>query len=1048
MEDIVLPHPLPSSSSLSSSVSDETLTKPIDNGILPSNLSTDEPIVYYNQSLTALPAITSTTIPSLTVCFNQLTVLSFTFTLPYLRKLDISHNLVTSLPILSEYTPNLVSLNVAYNQLTNINHLTNCTKLEQLRFEVNQMIELESIINTLSTCTALRSIVGYSNPCFDIAQQVDIYNEQQLQEKRRHHHHHRTVPTVVVPTTPNVSTTIIPPTPTPSSSSSLSSSYSTVNPSSVALLIIHSCPDLRALVLQSPSLSIGSSVNPVPLSENNEINTVTKKTKPLHPPAGLTNHNGRSQVDATAFTGMIDMSDGTGINAQTIAKSCLLKVTPDIILQAQSWYVNKGKDYLLTQKKFENDYKIKLLMKEKEQQQQSSSSELTKDSKKNILMKGNRKKELFTDNNDTFNGSTEESPLGSDNLPIPSTGGGGSTKPPRIPLNQIKHKVPSRTVPSSKSRKESNDQIYSLKRILNSSNDVLSEPSSKNDDELDTTTLVVDNDKERKPDNENNVPTSPTTVARQALANFQSRKEGILAALAALPDFNNGINYNAGSSSLSDTENNDTSSSLLITNAVLPVGNIAGGLRRAAAALNNTSNAAYTSGRTMNGTKRKEDVDIARILKNAKEVTVPVVESLSSSNVTTESTPEGNASSIPKALPRIISNCTVYRIDKDTGALETLTSPSSSPGFIMLQDGTIHDYTNDESLFTTPIAVRSKDDGTLSSYWPNGSLAIEVNNDERTNRGLQKWSQQISGSSLFSIPKALHLTAYSRETTGKNRNLAISWDGLGSGTICSTTGSTLLVNNEDGRGHHTDGKTKGSILLRAWNNPGNITYTANAYQITDLNILSNQNNDDSEEKKENSKEETNPSADSVTTAFTTESSLSSSTVPEVSSVPAVQPDSSIRQAKDTIAAALAAAEATNAAIQAIMRTRALLTNHGLAAPAPSKEDFGKDPRAVKVLDEQYVRQLLLQLLFPDMQNKLYSYFQKHNTLPKVLKSLHFYSNSMGIGFPIGQHLGILVKWNQCGGPSSSYHTGLEIYVFQVCNDVRFVVHVQPRILNV
>jgi hypothetical protein len=108
-------------------------------------------------------------------------------------------------------------------------------------------------------------------------------------------------------------------------------------------------------------------------------------------------------------------------------------------------------------------------------------------------------------------------------------------------------------------------------------------------------------------------------------------------------------------------------------------------------------------------------------------------------------------------------------------------------------------------------------------------------------------------------------------------------------------------------------------------------------------------------------------------------------------------DPAIAAARATVAAAMAAAEASNAAVAAIVRTRQLLSREGVASPAPASA-ASRDPRADKEEDAAALRAGVLADMFPPVDATAAS----DGPLAKETA----FASSTRCGYLLGKHLAL------------------------------------------
>jgi hypothetical protein len=138
---------------------------------------------------------------------------------------------------------------------------------------------------------------------------------------------------------------------------------------------------------------------------------------------------------------------------------------------------------------------------------------------------------------------------------------------------------------------------------------------------------------------------------------------------------------------------------------------------------------------------------------------------------------------------------------------------------------------------------------------------------------------------------------------------------------------------------------------------------------------------------------------------------------------------SIAAARAMTAAALASAEATNAAVAAILRTRAMLEKHGMAEPRREDQlQRGADPRRARGEDELLLRRALLRVCSP----ALWAGAPADAGLPRALRAAPVIGAPEAVGFPLGQHLGCALLLP--AGPPPAAQRALVLLV--VCGPVR------------
>lgn len=455
------------------------------------------------------------------------------------------------------------------------------------------------------------------------------------------------------------------------------------------------------------------------------------------------------------------------------------------------------------------------------------------------------------------------------------------------------------------------------------------------------------------------VVSSPTTDAMALLADVRKRTAGLLAAVSELPDVTT-------LSSLGASGKRATASALAIQQA--------------------------TQGGLQSG-KKREDPEITRLLKN-----IPT-----------------NGSE-----PLLIGRPELFTVDEQ-GSLHSVALSADGSVFIS-QEGEIKTNISDDSNELTPAgSVRLRKDGTLIVRWPSGATAFEVTVDERTSLALSKWRSSSTLTDTTSIDAAVgaggraasilkstktrtllpsdtrcySFSAFSRESTGKSRILSASIDGLGCGTITGSGSTTLALLQLGGSGYHTTGQGKSAQMQRSWDSLGRFSIAVGSgYK----DVLPPQQAEDDMKSI--------PISDSQITSSKKEKELPSGGE-------AVDP--TISAARAMVAAALASAEASNAAVQAIMRSRATL------------EKLAPDPRKIKASEELILRRALIKIVSPTFWSTAPSDF----VVNKANRSSPVLGGPTAVAFPLGQNLGIVVEIGE--GSSRTF------FVLIFFDSLRFVI---------
>jgi hypothetical protein len=438
---------------------------------------------------------------------------------------------------------------------------------------------------------------------------------------------------------------------------------------------------------------------------------------------------------------------------------------------------------------------------------------------------------------------------------------------------------------------------------------------------------------------------SPTADAMSLLADVRRRTAGLLAAVSELPDV-------AAITSLGASGKRATASALALQQA--------------------------TQGGLQSG-KKRDDPDTVRIIKN-----IPL---------------DGNQ-------PLLLRSPELFTIDEH-GTLTALSTDTDGSCSIS-QEGEVKTNISDDASELTPAgSAKLRKDGSLIVRWPNGATAVEVTVDERSSLALSKWRSSLtsneetvstdsavgSGGRAVSILKSakvktllpsdtrcFSLSAYSRESTGKSRILSASIDGLGCGTITGMGSTTLALLQLGGSGYHTTGQGKSSPMQRSWDPSGRLSVAVGS-GYADV---------PPPQPEEEIKTATHiPTSTTAAVAKKDPEPLNGGT----------SVDPSISAARAMVAAALASAEASNAAVQAIMRSRATM------------EKFSEpDPRKLKASEELILRKALLKIVAPDKWN----FFPADYVIPKAIRSSPVLGGPAAVGFPIGQSLGIAIEIGEKG----------------------------------
>lgn len=1014
---------------------------------------TDSDALFSSLDLEDLPPLAQPDgVQRLVASFNRIRSLptSFPAQLPSLLRLDLSHNVITELPRLAALAPALQVINISHNCLTGLDFISGCENVRELWCNGNDLSSLPLTANALSTLPNLRLLICHDNPCLPEADTAD----------------------------------------------STGKDNGDCGPS--ALLLIRCCPELRVLVARSPSLRIRrdkSTVEDVSqgtgrrrgISTGNGKEGDTKQQLASKSPA-----RGRARIAAAPFVGQVDIGDGSDVSVSSIvASGCMLRVTPDLVSKASAWYGSSNGQAFIKQCKVD----------EEARRRAKTAAEAAADGNGDAVAPANPR--------------------------------------PRIPLSQVQHKVPSRVSAPQAARGSGKAAVAAVARSRSASSAPASHPhpaaveapdsATGRDDDVDgnilgdltrDTTVAGDSADGDAAATGHSIdggggssvagdtsaagaaagaPVAPPTPKPKSTkqpsgsqpattSDTTSRtSSGILAAVSSLPDLSFMAAGGRGNSSGGggDGGGNDASTS-------------AAGLRRAVSSL--SSHGAASSNRHVGprkpisssgggSTKAASDPDAVRLMRGAV-----------------------------RGSPCILTRPSVLKVT-ESGTLEPLMMPHDSDGgggdggFMMTADGTIKPYgTVDAS--SQVMAVRCKADGTLQIRWPNGAMAVEVSLDDRVRQALAKWQLQSTDrvADAPALPVPYCITAYPREASSKARTLAVAIDGLGAGTVCSSTGVTLAVIQEDGSGHHTDAKggSAGASILRSWDGHGRITYTAAAglglggkgFADTDLNVPMMQRSTSAPGAA--SAEGSVPPASTKLDAPTTAPASGSAAARSANSGPTVatgdgattaddsaalasdicfespteKPDVSISNAKATIAAALAAAEASNAAVAAIKRTRALLSKSGSVADNKPEPDvpMGSDPRKAKVVDEAIMRSALIRLVAAGSAGASFDLSglddhsgtgsaggsddkQRPLHLPKHLRSCPAYHGAGGVAWPLGQHLGVVLLFGrdrhavmsgggddgEAGGPAAAAggSGGHEVIVVLACGGVRVAVKQRP-----
>jgi hypothetical protein len=951
----------------------------------------DGAVLLYNKRLSSLPEVPATA-TSLVASFNALkgnpfipaSPLSSSF--PSLRRLDLSHNAITHLPRLVDLAPQLEALLVGSNRLVDLECVRDLQRLRELWCPENRLAALAPVSTALGTCPSLRVVVAHSNPCVALANMTALAlaakdaaatGKGGVRDREREKDKGKGASV-------ESAGLLLLPSPTPAE-----------------LLFARDCQDLRGLVLSSPQEAIAAAA----LARRKAAPAVgmgptphSSAVVPLSAP-----HHGPSRVSAAALVGAVAISDGSGMTGAT-ASAAVLRVTPDTVARARSYYASPaGQAFLVA-------------VAAREAEHAAAAEEAVKAKARTV-------------GGDV--GAAHEGPGAA------GVDGGAEAAPrrPRIPLADVRHRVPSRFVGGRPPRAASASAVErSVDRT--EGNGTRSGDEEENGDGTAAADRASNSapptpprgEEEGKEGGGGDNPDSPSAAARNALAQLRTRKEGILAALANLPDFSATGSGGLGSTRVGGGEGD---------------GGVGGGGEDAPAGLSATMGSTAPS---LSSTRRRlvlsdtsmrpgvqrgkikgADPDVSRLLASAGGLGTGA-----------------KAAAENAKVPRAVTTCDIFRVDVEDGSLSSFPY-ASGEGLLIMADGQVRPWdvaaaageggAGASTSASTLVSVRVKPDGTLIARWPNGALALEVAADERTTRGLCKWRGVGAGSGGGGgEERALAVTAYAREGTGKTRSLSVSWDGLGAGTVSAPGGSgtTFAVTSEGGGGYHGDGKstTGGGGMARTWDVRGAITYTANTFGVTAL--------PSPQSAAAASEESAAAEAPSAAAADSTAAGTAPKPAEESAAV-----DPTIRAARGAVAAAMAAAEATNAAISAIMRSRALLTAQGLAGPV--RDDFGKDPRAAKTSDEDAVRRTLLRLLFPGDPNLPTA----GKALPKALRSLPAFSSALGAGFPLGQHLGAALLLGggaatatDGGGGGGTEDGGVALVVVLVCGEVRLAVRMR------
>jgi len=1001
--------------------------------------------------------------------------------LPALRRLDLSHNALAALPRgLARAAPALESLNVAHNRLADLRALEGCAALQQLWAHHNGLSALEATARALEALPSLRALALQCNPCVarGLEAQDALFSaaaaaaagargrhqlllqqqlQQQLQDGGAHAHAGAGAHAGASAHAPSAAAAAAAAAASPAAQlqADFERRFRGLQP--LELFLARSCADLRALVLRQPQApaagAAGAAAAVGPMLGPGGAGGAAA-------PGGPAPFDGGGAGRAAAVTGEIAISDGGAISALRLLQQprALLRLGPDHFDAARTWRAERGPTggaaFLRALEAAERAHAAREAAAAAHAAASAAAAAAA-----------------------AAGGAEAQSPLATGRGRGGRAVSGGGVLRPRVPLAEVRAKVPSRYAQRPAARPRAFDEEDEASEVggagsvggrtatgtrargdenagadgdgekaagagdgedgtAGAASEAGAEGGSAGDEAAVAATPVrapraegeggdagaagesgaVDGAGEASAAPADAGAASPTAGAVSMLQEMRARMAGLLSAVSGLPD--------------------------AAQLAALGPARGARPLLPGAAAGQQMARGGRQAG------KRKQDPEVARLLRSAGAAPA-------APDAPAGALEDGAdaAAAPPAAGPRVFTSLELFRV-AEGGALVGIDSDG---GLLVAPDGEVRPLA---AAGEAPFAARLRADGTLLVRWPNGSTALEVVVDERASLALAKWRAAAAGggdgagadagadaaapggavgavgaggraaaalnqskrrAAAAPAPalapgdtRCLSISAYAREAAGRARTLAVSLDATGSGTVCGgAAGTAATLALLQEGGGGFHGDGTGGGRGAAG---ASSSAMQRQWDAAGRLTVVGAGYADVPPPQQPAPEPPAPAAAAAAPAPAAADAPSAPVAPDAAAAAAAgPPDASIANARAVMAAALASAEATNAAVAAILRTRALLERQGMAAPR--REDHGADPRKARGGDEAVVRRALLRLVSPALWGGEAAPGAEDDwaTVPKAARTAAVLGGPRAVGFVLGQHLGAVLCFEDGGG---------------------------------